>query len=86
MTTELLNRNARVHECSIIGCPRVTLLTRWADPRDRWMLEIPLKEDDGTIVIVNLCPVHAREQFNLHERDFVELEKAERMIAEFSPE
>jgi hypothetical protein len=72
-------------ECSILGCQRTTGIERWADPRDRWLLGIKLKDEDGEIVL-NLCPAHAKEVFGLHERDFAELEKTERMIAETSNE
>lgn len=68
-------------ECSIVGCPRTTGLDRWADPRDRWMLEVPLKDGDD-VIHVDLCPAHVRELFNLQERDYVELERTEKIISE----
>lgn len=57
------------------------MLTKWADPRERWMLDVPLKDDDG-MRIISLCPVHAREIFLIEESDYVALERAERLVVE----
>lgn len=75
------NPTSRAHECSILGCPQITVLTKWADPRERWMLDVPLKDDDG-MRIISLCPVHAREIFLIEESDYVALERAERLVVE----
>ena len=69
-------------ECSIIGCQRKTFLTRWPDPRNRWLLGIELTEEDGSVVRVNLCPWHAREQFQLQEHDYAQMERMESMVTE----
>jgi len=70
-----------IHECSIIGCAGITPFERWTNPRDRWMLGVTLK-DDGREINLNFCPEHVKELFGLHEKDFVELEKVERMVSE----
>ena len=71
-----------IHRCSIVGCLCTTTATAWADPRDRWMLGLELKDDDGSLVIVNLCPQHTREQFDLQEAHYAELEKSEKLVRE----
>jgi len=75
----------QIQPCSIIGCEHTTTATRWTDPRKRWMLGVHLKDEDRELNI-NLCPVHVREIFELQERDFVELEKAELLAASVSAE
>lgn len=70
-----------IYECSIEGCPRVTVLTRHENPRERWMLNIELTGDKGKIN-VNLCPVHTKEIFALEEEWYLRMERTEKMIKE----
>ena len=71
-----------MYECSIEGCPRVTVLTRHENPRERWMIGIELTGNDEKKFKVNLCPVHTREIFCLEEEWYARLERTEAMIKE----
>ena len=73
-----------LHFCSIEGCWRFTFNPRRVNPRKRWMLEIVVHEDTDRNLILNLCPAHAREVFELDESDYANLEKVEQEIREMN--
>jgi hypothetical protein len=72
----------RKWHCSIDGCPRVTTVERHPNPRDRWMLDIILQDQDETVVTLNLCPVHAKEIFRLTDEWYERLKTTEKIIRE----
>jgi hypothetical protein len=72
---------------SIEGCGRKTFFPFKRDPRKRWLVNMILVDSEGQFgeagkeVICNLCPNCARQQFDLHEEDYVGLEKSEALAA-----
>jgi hypothetical protein len=69
------------YECVIEGCDAVTDGRTYLDPRKRWILNLPLKDEKGEEIKINLCPKHVKSQFDLSEHDFSELEKMEELAA-----
>ena len=50
------------------------------NPRQRWMFDVEVENDDGQKMRINLCPNHAREVFELSENDYVGLEQSEKFV------
>jgi hypothetical protein len=70
----------REWHCSIKGCVGTTTIERHPDPRHRWMLDVILQDQDETVVVLNLCPVHVKEMFRLNEDWYQTIENSEKLI------
>ena len=67
-------------ECTIESCPNYTHDPTHRDPRLRWAVRMPLKDEDGREFLVTLCPSHVRE-FLVADSDFYErTERTEKFI------
>lgn len=71
-----------VRECIIIGCPETTSGERQGDVRRRWIIDLPLKDENNQEKLVNLCPTHARELLNLDEEFYQTTERTEKFVRE----
>jgi hypothetical protein len=72
--------DAKLYECSLEGCARVTTTPNPSDPRLRWFIDLVLDDDDGTALMVNLCPEHVQLYLGLTEEDYVRTERAEAFV------
>ena len=70
------------HHCTIVGCVETTSRERWDNPRDRWIINLPLTDENNIDVLVSLCPRHARELLNLDEDWYQTTERSEKFVRE----
>jgi hypothetical protein len=73
--------DAVLYECSIIGCPRVTVNPANPDPRLRWAIGMKLKDGEKTVTL-NLCPAHVRELLFVDDDFYDRLARTEKFVRE----
>jgi hypothetical protein len=73
--------NLPLYHCSLSDCATRTKHPYDADPRKRWMIQIKLIEEDGSELIVNLCPRCIRKYFpKVDDKFFETMENSEALI------
>jgi len=66
-----------ISECIVEGCNRKTIKPEKTDPRKRWVVNYPWKDENDQEIKVTFCPLHIKEFWQLDEVDYLQLSNTE---------
>jgi len=67
--------------CSTQGCHNTLLAgEKIENPRRRWMLDMPVKDEDEKVLLLTLCDKCVKRYWDLQESDYKNLEDNEDFI------
>lgn len=71
-----------VIECCLTTCSNRTTRPESRDVRERWIVGVKMKDEDGNEHTVNFCPRHIREYLGADSDFYDRTERTERFVRE----